>query len=73
MKSSGCPLYFTFALDSTNSSTSFRQRYRRESEDEPKDEKENFIEKTKHKMEDLEHKAEDVVKPVAEKLHVEAW
>jgi hypothetical protein len=34
---------------------------------------ENVLDKTKHKLEDLEHKAEDALAPVAEKLHVKPW
>ena len=57
----------------------FRQRYRRESEEKAGEEsadgegeKENIIEKTKHRV-DLERKAEDGLKPVADKLHIRPW
>ena len=44
-----------------------------EDKSEASGEDENLLDKTKHKMEDLEHKAEDVVAPVADKLHVKPW
>ena len=60
-----------------SSNSNFSDRVRRDAEAEDKSEAsgedENLLDKTKHKMEDLEHKAEDVVAPVADKLHVKPW
>ena len=56
----------------------FRDRIRRDAEaeaesDEGSAEEESVMDKTKHKAEELEHQAEDIVAPVADKLHVKPW
>ena len=59
-----------------------RMRYRRDAEEEPKEEEEgsgvmDSIKETEEKMEEeiveLEHKAEEALKPVAEMTHMQPW
>lgn len=51
-------------------------RFSRDAEKEEgsgEDKEKNILEKTKEKIMNVEHKAENVLKPVADKLHVKPW
>ena len=49
------------------------EKEEKEVKEEKKETKEGILEKTKKKIMKVEHKAEDFLKPVAEKLHMKPW
>ena len=49
------------------------EKEEKEVKEEKKESKESILEKTKKKIMKVEHKAEDFLKPVAEKLHMKPW
>ncbi len=49
------------------------KKEKKEKKEEKEEKEENILEKTKHKFLNVEHKAEEKLKPLADKLHMKPW